>query len=352
MNYEQSAREQAKRLMEAGHATILAIESSCDETAAAIVKDGREVVSSIISSQIPLHAMYGGVVPEIASRKHVESVDPVVDECLKKAGMTLADVDAIAVTYGPGLVGALLIGVSAAKALAYASGKPLIPVNHIEGHVSANYIAHPELEPPFVCLVASGGHSHIVRVEDYGVYTLLGQTMDDAAGEAFDKAARVLGLPYPGGPLLDKLSREGNPHALKLPHVKTSGRYDYSFSGLKTALINAVHKLRQNGQEVPAADIAASFQHAAVELVSEMAVLAAEEAGSPVLALAGGAASNSGLRNTMNDKCQKNGIKLMMPPPILCTDNAAMIGSAAFYRLMRGEVASLDLNACPSLRLV
>ena len=296
--------------------------------------------------------MYGGVVPEIASRKHVESVDPVVDECLKKAEMTLADVDAIAVTYGPGLVGALLIGVSAAKALAYAAGKPLIPVNHIEGHVSANYIAHKDLEPPFVCLVASGGHSHIVRVDDYGVYTLLGQTMDDAAGEAFDKAARVLGLPYPGGPLLDKLSREGNPHALNLPHVKTPGRYDYSFSGLKTALINAVHKLRQNGQEVPAADIAASFQHAAVELLSDKAVLAAKENSSPVLALAGGVASNSGLRNTMNDKCQKNGIRLMMPPPVLCTDNAAMIGSAGFYRLMRGEIAGLDLNACPSLKLV
>ena len=352
MNYEQKAREAAQGLREAGHATILAIESSCDETAAAIVKDGREVIASVISSQIPLHAMYGGVVPEIASRKHVESVDPVVDECLKKAGMTLADVDAIAVTYGPGLVGALLIGVSAAKALAYAAGKPLIPVNHIEGHVSANYLAHRDLEPPFVCLVASGGHSHIVRVEDYGVYTLLGQTMDDAAGEAFDKAARVLGLPYPGGPLLDKLSREGNPHALPLPHVKTPGRYDYSFSGLKTALINAVHKLRQSGQEVPAADIAASFQHAAVELLSDKAVLAAKESGSPVLALAGGVASNSGLRNTMNDKCQKAGIRLMMPPPVLCTDNAAMIGSAAFYRLMRGEIAGLDLNATPSLRLV
>ena len=351
-NYEMKAREQVEALRAAGHATILAIESSCDETAAAIVKDGREVIASVISSQIPLHAMYGGVVPEIASRKHVESVDPVVDECLAKAGMTLSDVDAIAVTYGPGLVGALLIGVSAAKALAYASGKPLIPVNHIEGHVSANYLAHKDLEPPFVCLVASGGHSHIVRVEDYGVYTLLGQTMDDAAGEAFDKAARVLGLPYPGGPLLDKLSREGNPHALKLPQVKTPGRYDYSFSGLKTALINAVHKLRQNGQEVPAADIAASFQHAAVELLSDKAVLAAKESGSPVLALAGGVASNSGLRNTMNDKCQKNGIRLMMPPPILCTDNAAMIGSAGFYRLMRGEVAGLDLNATPSLRLV
>ena len=351
-NYETNARAQAEALRQSGHATILAIESSCDETAAAIVKDGREVIASVISSQIPLHAMYGGVVPEIASRKHVESVDPVVDECLAKAGMTLADVDAIAVTYGPGLVGALLIGVSAAKALAYAANKPLIPVNHIEGHVSANYLAHKDLEPPFVCLVASGGHSHIVRVEDYGVYTLLGQTMDDAAGEAFDKAARVLGLPYPGGPLLDKLSREGNPHALQLPHVKTPGRYDYSFSGLKTALINAVHKLRQNGQEVPAADIAASFQHAAVELLSDRAVLAAKETGSPVLALAGGVASNSGLRNTMNDKCQKNGIRLMMPPPILCTDNAAMIGSAAFYRLMRGEIAGLDLNATPSLRLV
>ena len=351
-NYEMKAREQVEALRAAGHATILAIESSCDETAAAIVKDGREVIASVISSQIPLHAMYGGVVPEIASRKHVESVDPVVDECLAKAGMTLSDVDAIAVTYGPGLVGALLIGVSAAKALAYASGKPLIPVNHIEGHVSANYLAHKDLVPPFVCLVASGGHSHIVRVEDYGVYMLLGQTMDDAAGEAFDKAARVLGLPYPGGPLLDKLSREGNPHALQLPHVKTPGRYDYSFSGLKTALINAVHKLRQNGQEVPAADIAASFQHAAVELLSDKAVLAAKESGSPVLALAGGVASNSGLRNTMNDKCQKNGIRLMMPPPILCTDNAAMIGSAGFYRLMRGEVAGLDLNATPSLRLV
>ena len=352
MSYEAQAREQAERLRAAGHATILAIESSCDETAAAVVRDGREVISSVISSQIPLHAMYGGVVPEIASRKHVESVDPVVDEALSKAGMRLADVDAIAVTYGPGLVGALLIGVSAAKALAFAANKPLIPVNHIEGHVSANYVAHPELVPPFVCLVASGGHSHIVRVDDYGVYTLLGQTMDDAAGEAFDKAARVLGLPYPGGPLLDKLSREGNPHALVLPHVRTPGRYDYSFSGLKTALINAVHKLRQNGQDVPAADIAASFQHAAVELLSDKAVLAAKESGAKVLALAGGVASTSGLRNTTNDKCQKIGLRLVMPPPILCTDNAAMIGSAGFYRLMRGELAGLDLNAVPGLRLV
>ena len=352
MSYEENARAQAEGLRRAGHATILAIESSCDETAAAVVRDGREVVSSVISSQIPLHAMYGGVVPEIASRKHVESVDPVVDEALRQAGMTLSQVDALAVTYGPGLVGALLIGVSAAKALAYAADKPLIPVNHIEGHVSANYIAHPDLAPPFVCLVASGGHSHIVRVEDYGVYELLGQTMDDAAGEAFDKAARVLGLPYPGGPLLDKLSREGNPHALALPHVKTPGRYDYSFSGLKTALINAVHKLRQSGQEVPAADIAASFQHAAVELLSDRAVLAAKETGARTLALAGGVASNSGLRAAMEEKCRRAGLRLVMPPPVLCTDNAAMIGSAAFYRLMRGEIAQMSLNAEPSLRLV
>ena len=252
MNYEQSARAQTERLMADGHATILAIESSCDETAAAIVRDGRQVISSVISSQIPLHAMYGGVVPEIASRAHVESVDPVVDEALKKAGMTLSDVDAVAVTYGPGLVGALLIGVSAAKALAYAAGKPLVPVNHIEGHVSANYVAHPDLEPPFVCLVASGGHSHIVRVEDYGVYTLLGQTMDDAAGEAFDKAARVLGLPYPGGPLLDKLSREGNPHALKLPHVQTPGRYDYSFYGAQAAPERAGCARRRHRRQLPA----------------------------------------------------------------------------------------------------
>ena len=331
---------------------ILAIETSCDETAAAVVKNGRQVLSNIISSQIDLHTLYGGVVPEIASRKHIERINQVIESALKEAGVTLEEIDAVAVTYGPGLVGALLVGVSSAKALAYAAGKPLIPVNHIEGHVSANYIAHPELEPPFVCLVASGGHSHIVRVEDYGVYTLLGQTMDDAAGEAFDKAARVLGLPYPGGPQLDRLAREGNPHALKLPHVQTQGRYDYSFSGLKTALLNAVNRLRQQGQEVPAADIAASFQHAAVELLSEKAVLAARETGAATLALAGGVASNSGLRNTMNDKCQRAGIRLVMPPPILCTDNAAMIGSAAYYRLMHGETAGLDLNACPSLRLL
>ena len=331
---------------------ILAVESSCDETAVAVVEDGRTVLTDCIASQVALHRLYGGVVPELASRKHIEAIYALADEALSRASMTRQEIDAIAVTYAPGLIGAVLVGVNFAKAAAYSLGVPLVPVHHIRGHIAANYLAYPDLEPPFVCLVASGGHSHIVRVEDYGVYTLLGQTMDDAAGEAFDKAARVLGLPYPGGPLLDKLSREGNPHALKLPHVQTPGRYDYSFSGLKTALINTVHKLRQNGQDVPAADIAASFQHAAVELLSDKAMLAAVETGAKTVALAGGVASNSGLRNTMNDKCQKAGVRLVMPPPILCTDNAAMIGSAAFYRLMRGETAGLDLNACPSLRLV
>ena len=338
--------------MREGHATLLAVESSCDETAAAVVRDGRQVLSSVIFSQIPLHAVYGGVVPEIASRSHVEKLDVVVDEALLKAGMKLEQMDAMAVTCGPGLVGALLTGVSHMKAMAYACGKPLVPVNHIEGHVSANYVAHPDLEPPFVCLVASGGHSHIVRVRDYGEYELLGQTTDDAAGEAFDKAARVLGLPYPGGPLLDRLSAEGNPQALALPHVQTRGRYDYSFSGLKTALINAVHRLRQAGQEVPAADIAASFQHAVVQQLSEKAVMAALETGAGTLAIAGGVASNSGLRRELERRCRDAGLKLRMPPPVLCTDNAAMIGSAAYYRLMKGETAGLELNACPSLSLV
>ena len=352
MTWNETAREQAQKLIRSGHATVLAIESSCDETAAAVVRDGRTALSSVISSQIALHAQYGGVVPEIASRAHVENICPVVSEALDKAGLTVRDVDAVAVTCGPGLVGALLVGVSYAKALAFAAEKPLVAVNHIEGHVSANYLAHPDLTPPFVCLVVSGGHSHIIRVNDYGDYTLLGQTMDDAAGEAFDKAARVLGLPYPGGPLLDKLAREGNPHALTLPRVHTKGRYDTSFSGLKTALINAVHTLRQRGEEIPAADIAASFQYAAVEQLSEKAMLAAKETGATTVALAGGVASNSGLRNTMNDKCQRARVRLVMPPPVLCTDNAAMIGSAAFYRLMRGELATMELNALPSLRLV
>ena len=350
-SWYQRAQARAERLMAQGHATILAIESSCDETAAAVVRDGREVRASVISSQIPLHARFGGVVPEIASRAHVENIAAVVDQALLEAGIALPDVDAIAVTAGPGLVGALLVGVAYAKALAFAADLPLVAVNHIEGHVSANYVAHPELTPPFVCLVASGGHSHIVRVDDYGVYTLLGQTMDDAAGEAFDKAARVLGLPYPGGPLLDALSHEGRPDALALPRVRTEGRYDFSFSGLKTALVNAVHTLRQRGEEVPAADIAASFQEAVVAQLAEKAMLAARETHASTLTLAGGVASNSGLRERLEQACARAGMRFFVPPTVLCTDNAAMIGSAAFYRLMRGEIADLSLNAQPSLRL-
>ncbi|MCL2811562.1 MAG: tRNA (adenosine(37)-N6)-threonylcarbamoyltransferase complex transferase subunit TsaD [Clostridia bacterium] len=332
--------------------TILAIETSCDETAVAVVRGGRQVLSNVLFSQINLHAEYGGVVPEIASRKHVESLNPLVDEALRQAKLSLADMDAIAVTQGPGLVGALLIGVSCAKALAFATGKPLVAVHHIEGHVSANYIAHPDLEPPFVCLVASGGHSHILFVEDYGRYRLLGQTLDDAAGEAFDKAARVLGLPYPGGPLLDELAERGDPHALALPKPAPQGRYDYSFSGIKTALINAVHKLRQTGKEIPAADIAASFRYAVVESLIERVMLAATDTAAPALALAGGVAANRLLRRRLQQEADTAGLPLYMPPLELCTDNAAMIGSAAFYRLMRGEIADLSLNADPGLALL
>ena len=352
MNTQQEMKEKLEALQGKASVRILAMESSCDETAAAIVENGRKLVSSVVFSQVDTHALYGGVVPEIASRAHVDACDRVVDQALREAGMDFADIDALAVTFGPGLVGALLTGVNCMKGLSYTTRLPLIPVNHIEGHVSANFLTTPDLEPPFICLVASGGHSHIVRVNRYGDYTLLGQTVDDAAGEAFDKAARVLGLNYPGGPLLSRLAEGGDDTYLALPRPHPEGRYDFSFSGLKTALINTVHKLRQNGQDVPAADIAASFQHAAVELLSDKAMLAAVETGAKTVALAGGVASNGGLRNTMNDKCQKAGVRLVMPPPILCTDNAAMIGSAAFYRLMRGETAGLDLNACPSLRLV
>ncbi len=352
MAYFERAKATADRLRASGSATILAIESSCDETAVAVVRDGRQVLSSVLYSQIALHAEYGGVVPEIASRKHVESINPLVEEALREAGLGLSEVNAVAVTHGPGLVGALLIGVSAAKALAFAAEKPLIPVNHIEGHVSANYIAHARLVPPFVCLVASGGHSHILQVEDYGRYRLLGQTQDDAAGEAFDKAARVLQLPYPGGPLLDVLAEEGNPHALSLPKPAPAGRYDYSFSGLKTALVNAVHKRRQSGQEIPAADIAASFRNAVVESLVERAMRAALDTRATALALAGGVAANRLLRARLQREAETHGLSLYMPPMNLCTDNAAMIGSAAYYRLMRGEIADLALNADPALTLV
>ena len=302
-DYSQRMAEKLEALLQkakGGEAIrILSLETSCDETAAAIVENGRTILANVVFSQIDLHALYGGVVPEIASRAHVEACDRVVDEALKQANLTFDDIDALAVTAGPGLVGALLTGVNCMKALAYALDKPLIGVNHIEGHVSANYLTHPDLAPPFVCLVVSGGHSHVVRVEDYGVYTLLGQTHDDAAGEAFDKAARVLGLPYPGGPRIDKLAEEGDPHAMKLPMPTTPRRYDYSFSGLKTAFLNAAHKLEQKGEPLPKADMAASFRYAVVSSLVEKAVLAAVETGAPALAMAGGVSANSLLRRMM-----------------------------------------------------
>lgn len=331
---------------------ILGIESSCDETAAAVVRNGREVLSNIINSQIDLHKLYGGVVPEIASRMHVEAIDAVIDEALLKANVTLDDIDAIAVTYGPGLVGALLVGVSAAKALAYAKNKPLVPVHHIKGHIMANFIAHPELEPPFVCLVASGGHSHIVNVKSYTELEVLGRTRDDAAGEAFDKIARVLGLGYPGGPLIDKLAKEGNPEAVKFPRVRMDGEsLDFSFSGVKTAVINYLHKLDQNGEEYNKADIAASFQAAVVEALCTHTVEAAVRSGVNTIALAGGVASNSALREGMSRMGEKHGMKVVYPSPILCTDNAAMIACAGYYEWLNGKTADMTLNAIPSLPL-
>ncbi len=334
---------------------ILALETSCDETAAAVVENGRRIVSNVVFSQIDLHELYGGVVPEIASRAHMEACDRVVDQALREAGMTLEAVDALAVTKGPGLVGALLTGVNCMKGIAYAAGKPLVGVNHIEGHVSANYLCHPELEPPFLCLVVSGGHSHLVEVADYGVYRLIGQTVDDAAGEAFDKAARALGLPYPGGPRIDALAEEGNPEAFTLPSPKTEGAYDYSFSGLKTAFMNTVHTLEQREETLPRADLAASFRRAVCrELIRKAGRLLDERGreGYNGFALAGGVSANRELRRMARDMCEERRIPLFMPEISLCTDNGAMIGSAAYYRLIKGEIAGLELNAMPALRLI
>ena len=331
---------------------ILGIESSCDETAAAVIKDGRTVLSNIISSQIDIHEKYGGVVPEIASRNHILNISSVIDEALSKAEVTLDDLDAIAVTYGPGLIGALLVGVSTAKAIASAKNKPLIAVNHIHGHIAANYIAHPELKPPFVCLVASGGHSHIVLVEDYMKFTILGRTRDDAAGEAFDKIARVIGLGYPGGPKLEKLAKEGDEAAFKFPRVEFSDNpYDFSFSGVKTAVINHLHKCEQKGEEVNSADIAASFQSAVVDVLTKNTVSAALDNNLDTVVLAGGVSANGALRASFEKAAKKSGLKLYFPPPVLCTDNAAMIGCAGYYKFLAGNRADSTLNAVANLKL-
>lgn len=331
---------------------ILAIESSCDETAAAVVRNGREVLSNVISSQIALHTLYGGVVPEIASRKHIEKINQVIEEALAEAKVGLSDITAIGVTYGPGLVGALLVGVAEAKAIAYAAGKPLVGVHHIEGHVSANFIEHPDLEPPFVCLIVSGGHTHLVVVKDYGKFEIIGRTRDDAAGEAFDKVARAIGLGYPGGPKVDRAAKEGNKHAVEFPRAKVEDApYDFSFSGLKSSVLNYINHEKMLGKEICVPDLAASFQNAVVESLVSRAVAAAKEYGYDKLAIAGGVASNTALREGMREACEKAGLKLYYPSPIYCTDNAAMIGVAAYYEYQNGTRAGWDLNAVPNLRL-
>ena len=331
---------------------ILAIESSCDETAAAVVRNGREVLSNVISSQIDLHKLYGGVVPEIASRKHIEKINQVIWEALDTAGKTLDDVDAIGVTYGPGLVGALLVGVAEAKAISYAKKIPLVGVHHIEGHISANYIENPDLEPPFLCLVVSGGHTHLVVVRDYGMYEIIGRTRDDAAGEAFDKVARAIGLGYPGGPKIDALSKEGNGDAIHFPRAKIEDApYDFSFSGVKSAVLNFLNGCQMKGETVNRADVAASFQKAVCDVLVDHAMQAVGDYKIKKFAIAGGVASNTALRAAVEAACEKNGVKFYHPSPVLCTDNAAMIGAAAYYEYRAGVRHGLDLNAVPNLKL-
>ena len=331
---------------------ILAIESSCDETSAAVVVNGREVLSNVIASQIDTHKKYGGVVPEVASRMHIEAISGVVEEALEKANVTLDKIDAIGVTYGPGLVGALLVGLQFAKGLSFATKKPLIGVNHIEGHICANYIQHKELKPPFVSLVVSGGHTFIVHVKDYGNYEVIGQTRDDAAGEAYDKVARALGLGYPGGPKIDKLAKEGNPKAIAFPkanfHEET---LDFSFSGVKSAVLNYLNKCKMQNIEVNKADVAASFQYAVIDVLKENVLMTCKKRNVKTIAIAGGVASNSSLRETLIKEASKRGIEVLFPAPILCTDNAAMIGSAAYFNFVNGKISDLNLNAKPNLKL-
>lgn len=330
---------------------ILAIETSCDETSAAVIKDGRTVLSNAIASQIALHAKYGGVVPEEASRKHVENMNPIIQEALNEAGVELKDLDAIAVTYGPGLVGALLVGVAEAKAMAFALDIPLIGVHHIEGHISANYIEH-DIEPPFLCLVVSGGHSHLVRVNDYGDYTILGRTRDDAVGEAYDKVARSIGLGYPGGPKIDKIAKEGNANAIAFPRTYLEeGSYDFSFSGIKSAVLNYLNQQQMKQEPIVQADVAASFQEAVIEVLVNKTIQASREFDMETIALAGGVASNSRLRAKMAEAAESAGRKLIYPSPIFCTDNAAMIGIAGYYDYLKGYRHDMTLNAVSNLKL-
>ena len=329
---------------------ILGIESSCDETAASVVEDGRRVLSNVVASQVEEHRKYGGVVPEIASRRHAEAISDVVRRALDEAGVTLQDIDGIAVTYAPGLIGALLVGVSFTKGLALATGKPLIPVHHLRSHIAANYLAHPELKPPFLCLVVSGGHSHIVQVEDYTRFKVIGRTRDDAAGECYDTAARAMGMPYPGGVALDKLAHEGDPHAFPLPRPRVEGsEYDFSFSGLKTAVLNRLHNAEQKGEEVNKADLCASFQHTVTEMLVGNTMKAAADLGENTIVLAGGVSANSGLRAGMEAACAEKGYALYAPPLSLCGDNGAMVAAQGYYELLSGRTAGMELNAIASL---
>lgn len=330
----------------------LAIESSCDETSVAILKDSREILSNIISTQIPVHRKFGGVVPEIASRKHIVNIMPVLDEALSKAKVKLSDVNQVAVAYGPGLVGALLVGVSAAKALAFSLGVPLIAVNHLEGHIFANFLSHPQLEPPFVALVVSGGHTTLINMYDYNSFSLIGQTRDDAAGEAFDKVARLLGLPYPGGPQIDKLAKSGNPKAINFPEALMQGHnHEFSFSGLKSAVINYIHNAEQKKLEINKADVAASFQATVVDILVHKTILAAKDMQTKTVVLAGGVAANSLLEQSLTKECEKHGFDFYFPSKILCTDNAAMIACRGYYQSLNDKFADMTLNAVPYLQL-
>lgn len=331
---------------------ILAIESSCDETAAAVVEDGRKVISSVVASQVEEHKLYGGVVPEIASRRHAEAIVPVVKSSLEQAELTLKEIDAIAVTYAPGLIGALLVGVNFAKGLSLSTGLPLVPTHHLRSHIASNYISNPDLKPPFLCLVVSGGHSHIVMVEDYTKMRIIGKTRDDAAGEAFDKAARTMGMPYPGGIALDKVAENGDPFAFKLPRPTVSGsQYDFSFSGLKTAVINLIHNSAQKGIELNKADVCASFRYAVVDCLKTNFLKAAEDLKVDKLVIAGGVSANRLLRSSLQEECNKHGLAFYMPEKSLCGDNAAMVGSQGYYEYLSGNIASTDLNAFATMSI-